>query len=124
MRPCTKPSKSFSTSGGKSLAFLRSTGTPSFSGEKRAQLGVRLIGHLLRRVMATGEHLAAHVGGALAPRLDRLVAAVHVAALAPEHEHRHFDLPAQVRAVVLEVDADGGTIVLAHRVDVRGVAAA
>jgi hypothetical protein len=47
-----------------------------------------------------------------------------VALLAPEHQHRHRDLHAQVGLVVNQVDAHGGAVVLAHRVDVLGVAAA
>src|SRR5438045_5371554 len=96
------------------------------SPEESAELRVRLVGDLLRGVVAAGKHLAMHVGRALLPRVDRLVAAVYVALLAPEHQHRHADLAARVGigAVVHEVDRDRGAVVLAHRVDVLGIAAA
>src|SRR5262249_19114691 len=102
--------------------------TPPFVGwsaEERSQLRVCLVGHLLGGVMPARQHLSVHIGGALLPRVDRLVAAVHVAPLTPEHQHRHFDLAAclRVRAIVHEVDGDRGAIVLAYSVDVLGSAA-
>src|SRR5579862_9770504 len=84
MRPWTKPSKSFRTSGGKSLAFMRSMGA-SWLTEELQQLGKGFLGHLLGGVVPAWQHFPMHVGGALAPRVHRLVAAVHVAPLAPQH---------------------------------------
>ena len=59
---------------------------------------------------------------ALAPDAQHIVEIEHRALLAPQHEQRTFDLLLHVRLVVRHVDRGAGTIVLAHRVDVRRVA--
>src|SRR6476659_7969303 len=59
-----------------------SVGTRSLRREEARERRVRLVRHLLGGIVAAGQHLAGHVRRALLPRVDGLVAAVHVALLA------------------------------------------
>src|SRR5205814_8044272 len=85
--------------------------------ELRQELGGRFFGN----VVSTGQGAAAHVERALAPVCERREAALDRALAAPEGEQRAAQLLADVRLVVLQVDRLGGAVVLAARVDRRGI---
>src|SRR5438477_12493468 len=88
--------------------------------EEGGELRTGLVGRLLRGIVTARQHPAANIASPLQPRLDWLVAAIDVAALAPEHQHRNIELVLQIRLVVGEIDLVGGAIIFADRVNMLG----
>src|SRR5438034_4359161 len=68
--------------------------------EEGDKLRTGLVGRLLRGVVTARQHPAANIASSFQPGLDRPVAAVDVAALAPEHQHGNIELVLQIRLVV------------------------
>jgi hypothetical protein len=77
--------------------------------------------------MSARQRLAApYVGGIARPNLHRFVVAADAAGRAPKQQQRTGDLAAggEILGIHREVDAVGGTVVLAHGVNGRGIAEA
>ncbi len=72
-----------------------------------------LMRRLFRQEVAAGERAAADVGSLLSPECHSVEHLSDHALGAPEHEQRTGDALLRVGAVVLEIDAGGGAIVLA-----------
>src|SRR6266404_7643499 len=96
-------------------AYVRPIGPGLF--EKRAQCSVGVVRRFLGEEMAAGDRLTGDVVGVLAPYRQHVVAAALAAALAPQDEERHGDLAAAIGAVVFEVDASAGAVLVAGRAD-------
>src|SRR4051812_30929800 len=95
--------------------------------EERRQFRQRLLRRLFGEVMPAVEGTAGDLGLAdPAPCLQHVEPPVHHGALAPQGERRAGELATggAVLAVMDEVDGGGGAVILAHRVDRRGVAEA
>ena len=71
--------------------------------------------------MAAGDGLSGDVVGVVAPHRQHVVAAALPAALAPQDEKRHRELLAAVGAVVFQIDARAGAILVAGRPDRLGL---
>src|SRR5262249_32497638 len=90
-------------------------------GNERPYLRVHLIRYVLLKIVARGQSFARHVRRVVAPDRQDVVEAAHRAALAPERHERTCDPLPTIGFVVLEIDRRAGAVVLAHRVDVRGI---
>src|ERR1700719_2301870 len=78
-------------------------------------------GNNLGQEMAAVDRLAAYVIRVVAPHRQHVVAAALAAAAAPQHQKRHPDLCRTVGAVVFEIDAGVGAVLVASRADRLGV---
>src|SRR6185312_11771885 len=99
----------------------------SLASEKESfQLRYEEVRDLLGDVVPRGKRVATHVAGDPLPFRERIEAAPDDAMLAPQRKERRLHLAAglAVGAVVLEVDAGGGAVVLARGMDRLGRVAA
>src|SRR6185312_11894063 len=91
-------------------------GVGLFREKKFAKLPIGFFRRLFREIVPARQRLgAADIGGVPVPHLLRLVVPSNAAGGAPQQQHWNSNLPAgvEVLGVHLEVDAEGGAVVLA-----------